>query len=39
MRYRPALHGKIYKGDLPLMYSYVFWCEFIHLGTFLAVTV
>ena len=31
---------KINKGDLPLMYSCVFWCEFIDLvGFFLAVIV
>ena len=31
---------KINKGDLPLMYSCVFWCEFIDLvGVFLAVIV
>ena len=28
---------KIYKGDLPLMYSCVFWGEFIDLVVFLAV--
>ena len=28
---------KIYKGDLPLMYSCVFWCELIDLVVFLAV--
>ena len=30
---------KINKGDLPLMYSCVFWCEFIDLVGFLAVIV
>ena len=28
---------KMYKGDLPLMYSCVFWCELIDLVVFLAV--
>ena len=30
---------KINKGDLPLMYPCVFWCEFIDLVGFLAVIV
>ena len=30
---------KINKGDLPLTYSCVFWCEFIDLVGFLAVIV
>ena len=30
---------KINKGDLPLMYLCVFWCEFIDLVGFLAVIV
>ena len=30
---------KINKGDLPLMYSCAFWCEFIDLVGFLAVNV
>ena len=30
---------KINKGDLPLMYSCVLWCEFIYFVVFLAVNV